>query len=163
MVSASEQLWVAVTKTNTLKVSASKLAQINKEKISGWANVSKVCVHSNKCVALKKDGTVNVSWDDEFSDDINNLKEIEDILYDGTYVIALDSHGKVHLIGKAKNKFLDAGRSEASTWEDIVAISCSSYAICGYDSEGNLHFAGKVGGKNNELIDEWNREIKIGL
>lgn len=163
MVSASEQLCVVVTNSNTIKVSASKMVQINKDKMLGWSNILKVCVHNDKCVALTRDGKVNVSWDDEFIDDINNLKDIDDILYDGTYIIALDSSGKVHLVGKAKNKFLDAGRVDASTWKDIVAISCSNYAICGYDSEGNLHFAGKVGGKNNELLDEWDREIKKSL
>ena len=155
-ISASDQMVIGLTKSGTIQVeSLSDRNTSSVSKISGWKDVKKVKVHGTRCIALFEDGTVKTSWEDEHTTEIEKWNGITDIACDDSFVLGLTSQKGVLLAGKARNKLFDAGRSEAVSWNNIVAISVSNYTIGGCDTEGNLHIAGKMGGKRDEFIKEW--------
>ena len=110
-------------------------------RISGWDNVVDVAA-SGYVLALHADGTVSCAGNEEIARQVRDWPEVTAIAADSQYAVGLTPEGKVLLAGQTP--FMDMGRSEAATWENVICIAASPQGslIGGVTVDGRLLLAG---------------------
>lgn len=107
---------------------------------------------TNRCLyALRSDGSVEVRGECAFRDDVEGLRDVEELAADVYHVAARLSDGSVRFAasGRALEDF-----QRPCAWRGIVSLASSAACTAGVDGEGHVHLAVREG-DGREAARRW--------
>lgn len=84
---------------------------------------------------------------------------IRAIAADSGFVYGVDGQGRVHCAGKCPAGF-DRGRSEASEWTDVEAITCGRSCVAALTRNGDVRYAGIFSPHFAEALSEFSGRLR---
>ncbi len=108
----------------------------NAAAVSGWKNVKQLSVYDNNIMALKNDGTVYVSGEDDVTN-AAGWKDLVSVCAGRFHVVGLKKDGTVVTAGTNPLK-KSYGEQDVSAWTDIVGISAGNMSTVGIRSDGSV-------------------------
>lgn len=128
--------------------------------VERWSNIKGITLTRTCIIGLTENGSVKYSGkSDDPRHQCESWRDMIAVAADNAYVYGLDKNGKVHVVGYCKS-FLDKGRSNASEWTDVVAISCNKSGVGAITSSGELLFAGTIAGDEKKVREKWSGQVK---
>lgn len=149
---------VAIKKDGTVQFQAmnDSIAGTYKE-IKSWEKVISIAYGWNYIVALKEDGTLNVSISsnglktDYGQCNIEDWRDIRQVVTSMDHTVGLKSDGTVEAVGN--NEY---GQCDVSNWTDIVMIAAGDNHTIGLKENGTVVATGKSGGYCDPCaVEDW--------
>lgn len=155
-----EDKLICIHTDGNVVASAGALPEEERMKLLDWKNIQEARLIRDGAVGLNRDGKVLfIGKDDDPRTECTGWSDIVSIAVDHAYVYGLDRDGQVHVAGNCR-KFLDQGRKNAGTWQNILAISCNKAGIGAVSESGEFLFAGTIAADKEQIVSQCNDYTK---